>query len=281
MATQEELNELRNKIVQQIDSASGPGVMSNKEAATTMSALSSNETQPMPSGMKQDNAEIIAVLTEAIAKETNPEAKAELRKKLQLYQMTQKLKDQMQQQPAPQQTMGQDRGRFVPTLDQAYKMLEGPMSDIEYDIIRENYPELLPPTTQTMFKPNSIEENIAAIQANMDRETQISPERKAFIDGRQELINEVLMPLSNAGYKELVDIILTKPKDSAEHNQASIELARIAAQMDDEFNPDEFDMMLNMVSKEPRPADLINPEGLPDKNAETIRQEQQGIGVLE
>tara|TARA_R110002020_G_scaffold79381_2_gene199023 strand:- start:840 stop:1550 length:711 start_codon:yes stop_codon:yes gene_type:complete len=236
MATQEELNELRNKIVQQIDSASGPGVMSNKEAATTMSALSSNETQPMPSGMKQDNAEIIAVLTEAIAKETNPEAKAELRKKLQLYQMTQKLKDQMQQQPAPQ---------------------------------------------QTMFKPNSIEENIAAIQANMDRETQISPERKAFIDGRQELINEVLMPLSNAGYKELVDIILTKPKDSAEHNQASIELARIAAQMDDEFNPDEFDMMLNMVSKEPRPADLINPEGLPDKNAETIRQEQQGIGALE
>ena len=47
---------------------------------TNISTLSSNETQPMPSGMKQDNAEIIAVLTESIAKETNPEAKAEIRK---------------------------------------------------------------------------------------------------------------------------------------------------------------------------------------------------------
>tara|TARA_A100000171_G_C2131605_1_gene147137 strand:- start:936 stop:1568 length:633 start_codon:yes stop_codon:yes gene_type:complete len=186
---------------------------------TNISALSSNETQPMPSGMKQDNAEIIAVLTEAIAKETNPEAKAELRKRLQLYQMTQKLKDQMQQQPAPQ---------------------------------------------QTMFKPNSIEENIAAIQANMDRETQISPERKAFIDGRQEIIDEVLMPLANAGYKDLVDTILTKPLESDAHNQAAAMLAKVMQQEDPEFEMQDFDMMIKSVSREPRPADLINPEGLPD-----------------
>jgi len=129
--------------------------------------------------------------------------------------------------------------------------------------------------------PGTIEYNIEQIRKNMERETQISPERQAFIDARQEIIDEVLMPLSNAGYKELVDIILTKPKDSAEHDQASMELAKIAAQMDDEFDSNEFDMMINMVSKEPRPSDLINPEGLPDKNAETIRVEQQGIGTLE
>jgi hypothetical protein len=112
--------------------------------------------------------------------------------------------------------------------------------------------------------PNTIEDNIAAIQKQMDDAIQVSPERQQFIQARQELIDEILVPLSNAGYSNIVNIILTKPKDSAEHDQASIALAEIMAQADEEFDPEEFDMMINMVSKEPRPADLINPEGLPD-----------------
>jgi hypothetical protein len=111
---------------------------------------------------------------------------------------------------------------------------------------------------------NTIEDNIAAIQKQMDDAIQVSPERQQFIQARQELIDEILVPLSNAGYSNIVNIILTKPKDSAEHDQASIALAEIMAQADEEFDPEEFDMMINMVSKEPRPADLINPEGLPD-----------------
>ena len=113
-------------------------------------------------------------------------------------------------------------------------------------------------------QPNTIEENIAAIQKQMDDAIQVSPERQQFIQARQELIDEVLMPLSDAGYSDMVNIILTKPKDSPEHDQASIALAEIMAQVDEEFDPEEFDMMINMVSREPRPADLINPEGLPD-----------------
>ena len=111
---------------------------------------------------------------------------------------------------------------------------------------------------------NSIRENIAAIQQQMNAAIQVSPERQQFIQARQELIDEVLMPLSDAGYSDMVNIILTKPKDSPEHDQASIALAEIMAQVDEEFDPEEFDMMINMVSREPRPADLINPEGLPD-----------------
>ena len=111
---------------------------------------------------------------------------------------------------------------------------------------------------------NTIEQNIAAIQQQMDDAIQVSPERQQFIQARQELIDEVLMPLSDAGYSDMVNIILTKPKDSPEHDQASIALAEIMAQVDGEFDPEEFDMMINMVSREPRPADLINPEGLPD-----------------
>jgi len=111
---------------------------------------------------------------------------------------------------------------------------------------------------------NTIEQNIAAIQKQMDDAIQVSPERQQFIQARQELIDEVLMPLSDAGYSDMVNIILTKPKDSPEHDQASIALAEIMAQVDEEFDPEEFDMMINMVSREPRPADLINPEGLPD-----------------
>ena len=111
---------------------------------------------------------------------------------------------------------------------------------------------------------NTIEQNIAAIQQQMDDAIQVSPERQQFIQARQELIDEVLMPLSDSGYSNIVNIILTKPKDSPEHDQASIALAEIMAQVDEEFDPEEFDMMINMVSREPRPADLINPEGLPD-----------------
>ena len=111
---------------------------------------------------------------------------------------------------------------------------------------------------------NTIEQNIAAIQQQMDDAIQVSPERQQFIQARQELIDEVLMPLSDAGYSDMVNIILTKPKDSPEHDQASIALAENMAQVDEEFDPEEFEMMINMVSREPRPADLINPEGLPD-----------------
>ena len=111
---------------------------------------------------------------------------------------------------------------------------------------------------------NTIEQNIAAIQQQMNAAIQVSPERQQFIQARQELIDEVLMPLSDSGYSDIVNIILTKPKDSPEHDQASIALAEIMAQVDEDFDPAEFDMMINMVSREPRPADLINPEGLPD-----------------
>ena len=114
------------------------------------------------------------------------------------------------------------------------------------------------------FEPGSIEYNIEQIRKNMEAQTQISPERQAFIEARQEIIDEILMPLADAGYKELVDTILTKPLESDAHNQASAMLAKVMQQEDPEFEMQDFDMMIKSVSKEPRPADLINPEGLPD-----------------
>jgi hypothetical protein len=89
----------------------------------------------------------------------------------------------------------------------------------------------------------------------------MSEEQLQFINARQELIDEVLMPLSDAGYQDLVYIILNRPRDSAEHNQASIQLAEVMAQMDDEFDPNEYDMMINMVSKEPAPDEMITRVG--------------------
>ena len=127
---------------------------------------------------------------------------------------------------------------------------------------------------------NTIEENIAAIQQQMNAAIQMPPERQQFIQARQELIDEVLMPLSDSGYSEIVNIILTKPKDSPEHDQASIALAEIMAQVDEDFDPEEFDMMINMVSREPRPADLINSEGLPDSPPTPPRPMPMGIGGL-
>jgi hypothetical protein len=101
----------------------------------------------------------------------------------------------------------------------------------------------------------------------------MSEEQLQFINARQELIDEVLMPLSDAGYQDLVYIILNRPRDSAEHNQASIQLAEVMAQMDDEFDPNEYDMMINMVSKEPAPDEMITREG-------PFPPPQTGIGGL-
>ena len=123
-------------------------------------------------------------------------------------------------------------------------------------------------------KKNTIEENIAAIQQQMDDAIQVSPEREQFIQARQELIDDVLMPLSNEGYSELVNVILTMPRDSVEHNQAKTMLRNVMAQ-DEDFDMNDFEVMINMVSKEPRPADLINKEGLPDAPPRSM-----GIGSL-
>jgi folate-binding Fe-S cluster repair protein YgfZ len=122
--------------------------------------------------------------------------------------------------------------------------------------------------------PNTIEENIAAIQKQMDDATTMSPEATQFMNARQELIDDVLMPLSNEGYGDLVNVILTKPRDSVEHNQAKTMLRNVMAQ-DEDFDMNDFEVMINMVSKEPRPADLINREGLPDAPPRSM-----GIGSL-
>jgi folate-binding Fe-S cluster repair protein YgfZ len=122
--------------------------------------------------------------------------------------------------------------------------------------------------------PNTIEENIAAIQKQMDDATTMSPEATQFMNARQELIDDVLMPLSNEGYSDLVNVILTKPRDSVEHNQAKTMLRNVMAQ-DEDFDMNDFEVMINLVSKEPRPADLINREGLPDAPPRSM-----GIGSL-
>jgi len=126
----------------------------------------------------------------------------------------------------------------------------------------------------TSVTPNTIEENIAAIQKQMDDATTMSPEATQFINARQELIDDVLLPLSNEGYSELVNVILTKPRDSVEHNQAKTMLRNVMAQ-DEDFDINDFEVMINMVSKERRPADLINREGLPDAPPRSM-----GIGSL-
>ena len=128
--------------------------------------------------------------------------------------------------------------------------------------------------TASSVVPNTIEENIAAIQKQMDDATTMSPEATQFINARQELIDDVLLPLSNEGYSELVNVILTKPRDSVEHNQAKTMLRNVMAQ-DEDFDMNDFEVMINMVSKEPRPADLINREGLPDAPPRSM-----GIGSL-
>ena len=124
-------------------------------------------------------------------------------------------------------------------------------------------------------QPNSIESNIAMIQKQTDDAIKVDPQQQEFMKARQDIINEVFTPLANEGYQEMVNTILTKPMGSEEHNQAVMMMQKMLQSDDPEFDMQDFGLMIQMVSREPRPADLINPEGLPDSPP------KRGIGSLQ
>tara|TARA_R100001510_G_scaffold56821_1_gene63160 strand:- start:1977 stop:2396 length:420 start_codon:yes stop_codon:yes gene_type:complete len=124
-------------------------------------------------------------------------------------------------------------------------------------------------------QPNSIESNIAMIQKQTDDAIKVEPQQQEFMKARQDIINEVFTPLANEGYQEMVNTILTKPMGSEEHNQAVMMMQKMLQSDDPEFDMQDFGLMIQMVSREPRPADLINPEGLPDSPP------KRGIGSLQ
>ena len=123
-------------------------------------------------------------------------------------------------------------------------------------------------------QPNSIESNIAMIQKQTDDAIKVDPQQQEFMKARQDIINEVFTPLANEGYQEMVNTILTKPMGSEEHNQAVMMMQKMLQSDDPEFDMQDFGLMIQMVSREPRPADLINREGLPDSPP-------MGIGSLQ
>ena len=124
-------------------------------------------------------------------------------------------------------------------------------------------------------QPNSIESNIAMIQKQTDDAIKVDPQQQEFMKARQDIINEVFTPLANEGYQEMVNTILTKPMGSEEHNQAVMMMQKMLQSDDPEFDMQDFGLMIQMVSMEPRPADLINREGLPDSPP------KRGIGSLQ
>jgi hypothetical protein len=124
-------------------------------------------------------------------------------------------------------------------------------------------------------QPDSIESNIAMIQKQTDDAIKVEPQQQEFMKARQDIINEVFTPLANEGYQEMVNTILTKPMGSEEHNQAVMMMQKMLQSDDPEFDMQDFGLMIQMVSREPRPADLINPEGLPDSPP------KRGIGSLQ
>jgi hypothetical protein len=125
-------------------------------------------------------------------------------------------------------------------------------------------------------QPDSIESNIAMIQKQTDDAIKVDPQQQEFMKARQDIINEVFTPLANEGYQEMVNTILTKPMGSEEHNQAVMMMQKMLQSDDPEFNMEDFSLMIKTVSMEPRPADLINREGLPDSPPKAM-----GIGSLQ
>jgi len=131
-------------------------------------------------------------------------------------------------------------------------------------------------TGEMAMTPQPMETSVNQIQQNFTNSLETNKEMQDVEMAKQEVIKEIFMPLANEGYGEIVNILLTKPMNSKEHDMASKQIASLLQREDPEFDAQEFDLIIKMVSREPRPADLINREGLPDAPP----QRQEGIGTL-
>jgi hypothetical protein len=131
-------------------------------------------------------------------------------------------------------------------------------------------------TGEVSMTPQPMEKSIQQIKQNFDNSIELDTDMQKVEMAKQEVIKEILKPLADEGYGDIVNILLTKPINSKEHDMASTQIASILQREDPEFDAQEFDLIVKMVSREPRPADLINREGLPDAPP----QSQEGIGTL-
>ena len=131
-------------------------------------------------------------------------------------------------------------------------------------------------TGEVSMTPQPMEKSIQQIKQNFDNSIELDKDMQEVEAVRQNAIQEIFMPLANEGYGDMVNTLLTKPMNSEQHTQSQMALARILQSEDPEFDANEFNLIVKMVSREPRPADLINREGLPDAPP----QSQEGIGTL-
>jgi hypothetical protein len=146
---------------------------------------------------------------------------------------------------------------------------KGAMSNREMEIFNNAMPS-------RAMTPQPMEKSIQQIKQNFDNSIELDKDMQEVEAVRQNAIQEIFMPLANEGYGDMVNTLLTKPMNSEQHTQAQMALARILQSEDPEFDANEFNLIVKMVSREPRPADLINREGLPDAPP----QSQEGIGTL-
>jgi len=175
---------------------------------------------------------------------------------------------EMQQQPT---AIKSDTNEVVARLREAMQLETDPIKKQAL----QNALKMYLAESQKGLMPNSIESNIAMIQQQTDDAIKVDQQQQEFMKARQDIINEVFTPLANEGYQEMVNTILTKPMGSEEHNQAVMMMQKMLQSDDPEFDMQDFGLMIQMVSREPRPADLINPEGLPDSPP------KRGIGSLQ
>jgi len=208
--------------------------------------------------------------------------------------------------------MGQDRGRFVPTLDQAFKMVEGPMSSMEEKIILKNFPSLMKGDNEPRMQERSFENQMFTIQNEIDNLTneydmnvrnqqyeqaqqiadvidQLQQQKiaiqvklgdqqmmsqqsnsggiGAFADGgeamapqmsneqgmaeiemsKEQAMQEIFIPLAENGYEQEVMAILNNPIDSEISMQAQQVLAQVLSQ-DPEFDMEDFQMAVSLVA---------------------------------
>jgi len=98
-------------------------------------------------------------------------------------------------------------------------------------------------TGEMAMTPQPMETSVNQIQQNFTNSLETNKEMQDVEMAKQEVIKEIFMPLANEGYGEIVNILLTKPMNSKEHDMASTQIASLLQREDPEFDAQEFDLL--------------------------------------
>jgi hypothetical protein len=234
--------ELKNMIERLKGEITGPGVMSDREMGVLNNAMSPNMNDNEPrfdSKSLQEKMFTIEANIENLTKEYDMNVRnKQYEQAQQIADMIDKLQMQkIQMQAAPITDMMMRPGEQMPPQDM---MQRGAISDREMEMFKKASSPMARGGIMAFADGGSAE---AMMSQEMSPEEGMSEIEMA----KEEIMQELFIPLAENGYEEQVQIIMQFPADSPESMQAQQVLAQALSE-DPEFDMEDFQMAVSIVA---------------------------------